>query len=836
MPTITYLKTLIAGINAKQGTQNCAHCALRFDKHVAEGKNLALGSVPVSDAGLLTKPLFEGGKIIRSTSQDKRLLERCSTPPSDYRLLCSLEDEDKPQYTIDLTTNPSAPEQVHFYKATEQDIAQQLLSLFRRKKDGTAYGFILLTDEKRMQTGHMINFYIDKEDKIYFIDAQRQKEEEQITTRLDLKGYRKEIFYIPSIPPEGFALKAEKTERTDTVADKTQNDETGISSNESTKKSILSDAELKRVLEATKTNPTSVDNWINLGRHYRSTNNYQEAFTCYQKATQLDEKNAIAWNNFGICYQNGEGIERNPGEAFTCYQKATQVDEKDANANAWNNLGNCYRNGIGTKRNPGEAFKCYQKGKQLDEKHANILYNLGNCYQSGIGTERNPGEAFKCYQKVTQLDEKNAFAWSYLGNCYLNGIGTGRNHAEALKCYTKANLLNPSLPVPSLFQLKPPSPPSPVVAAPAAPAVVASLVTPAPAPLNQPASSEVGLLVIQDQSNESTKKSSLTLSDAAFKAALEETKMNPTSIDNWKKLANHHRSTNAHQAAFKCYQKIVELDEKNGFAWNNIGACYQNGDGIELNPGEAFKCYQKAKRFDDKDAIAWNNLGNCYKNAVGTERNTIEAFKCFQKARECDRKNEIALHNIGECYRFGIGTERNPVASFNCYEYVILLNEKYAPSWISLGYCYEVGFGIDNNPAEAFKCYQKATQFDEKNALAWVSVANCYQNGVGTQPNPVEASKCYEKAKQLGYILPQLSVSTVPAPAVAAPAVAAPATVAPRVVLSPAVAPPVAVLPDPAAVPAPLIFSSPQSYSLSREAALLVMRESRNSIAKKEMC
>ena len=67
-------------------------------------------------------------------------------------------------------------------------------------------------------------------------------------------------------------------------------------------------------------------------------------------------------------------------------------------------------------------------------------------------------------------------------------------------------------------------------------------------------------------------------------------------------------------------------------AQNNLGLCYDNGEGVTQNDKEAAKWYRKAA--EQGFASAQNNLGFRYETGKGVTQNDKEAAKWYRKAAE----------------------------------------------------------------------------------------------------------------------------------------------------------------------------------------------------------
>ena len=87
----------------------------------------------------------------------------------------------------------------------------------------------------------------------------------------------------------------------------------------------------------------------------------------------------------------------------------------------------------------------------------------------------------------------------------------------------------------------------------------------------------------------------------------------------------------------------------------NLGAIYDNGDGVPEDDTEAVKWFRKAA--DQGHVNAQFNLGVMYANGEGVERNAAEAAAWYRKA--ADQGDYRAQYNLGALYANGEGVAQS---------------------------------------------------------------------------------------------------------------------------------------------------------------------------------
>lgn len=98
-----------------------------------------------------------------------------------------------------------------------------------------------------------------------------------------------------------------------------------------------------------------------------------------------------------------------------------------------------------------------------------------------------------------------------------------------------------------------------------------------------------------------------------------------------------------YEFAFKCFLKAAEMGDP--VAQDNVGVCYQNGYGVNINLEEAFKWFYKSAR--NGNPRGQYNLGFAYMCGIGTSESPTDAIKWLTKSAEGgERQAMIMLSGI----------------------------------------------------------------------------------------------------------------------------------------------------------------------------------------------
>ena len=228
--------------------------------------------------------------------------------------------------------------------------------------------------------------------------------------------------------------------------------------------------------------------------------------------------------------------------------------------------------------------------------------------------------------------------------------------------------------------------------------------------------------------------------------------------------------------AVKWYKLAAEQGDSD--AQVNLGLCYENGNGVKQSYEEAVKWYQLAA--EQGNAYGQGNLGLCYDLGLGVKQDYDKAVKWYRLAAE--KGNADAQNNLGTCYRDGTGVEQSDEEAARWFRLSADQGNAYGQG--NLGWCYEYGCGVEQSYEEAVKwyklsaeqgnasaqnnlglCYEygDGVEQDDKEAVKWYKLSAdqgnsnaqfnlgwCYENGIGTKQNYEEAVKWYRLAAEQG--------------------------------------------------------------------------------------
>ena len=106
------------------------------------------------------------------------------------------------------------------------------------------------------------------------------------------------------------------------------------------------------------------------------------------------------------------------------------------------------------------------------------------------------------------------------------------------------------------------------------------------------------------------------------------------------------------------WQRMAENGSAN--AQYNLGAMYDNGDGVPEDDAEAVKWYHQAA--DQGHVNAQFNLGVMYANGEGVVKNAAEAATWYRKA--ADQGDYRSQYNLGGLYANGEGVPQDSSESY----------------------------------------------------------------------------------------------------------------------------------------------------------------------------
>lgn len=175
--------------------------------------------------------------------------------------------------------------------------------------------------------------------------------------------------------------------------------------------------------------------------------------------------------------------------------------------------------------------------------------------------------------------------------------------------------------------------------------------------------------------------------------------------------------------AFESFKSAAAKKDPNGLY--NLGMCYMQGVGGDVNQKLAFECFRTAADLGHPGAI--NNIGGCYRDGVVVEKSEEMAAKWFAKSAELgDMYGQL---NYALALQHGEGVQKDEEKA------AALLKESATQGCVEAmnvyGMCYFGGRGVVRDPILAVAWFRRSAA--EGFPPAMYNLSDCYDQGVGVE-------------------------------------------------------------------------------------------------------
>ncbi|MEO2068646.1 MAG: tetratricopeptide repeat protein [Desulfurobacteriaceae bacterium] len=200
---------------------------------------------------------------------------------------------------------------------------------------------------------------------------------------------------------------------------------------------------------------------------------------------------------------------------------------------------------------------------------------------------------------------------------------------------------------------------------------------------------------------------------------------------------------NNYKKALEFFKKAYDIGNSKGCY--ELGAMYQNGEGVGKNYQKAIEFYSKACELGEGKGCT--NLGYMYDFGLGVKEDDQKAAELYSKG--CKLGDGLGCYNSGVMYQNGKGVGKNYQKAVELYSRACKLGK--GGGCTNLGYMYEDGLGVEKNYQKAIELYSKGCRLG--NGLGCNNLGVMYAKGKGVIKDDREAVKLYLKACSLGNAL-----------------------------------------------------------------------------------
>lgn len=173
--------------------------------------------------------------------------------------------------------------------------------------------------------------------------------------------------------------------------------------------------------------------------------------------------------------------------------------------------------------------------------------------------------------------------------------------------------------------------------------------------------------------------------------------------------------------SYSCFNEAAGKGDMNGVY--NLGMCYLNGYGVEVDLDRAFECFRTASEAGHPEAI--NNLGGFYRDGIVVEKDPVIATRWFAKSAEMG--NAYGQLNYALALQRGDGLKADVVKAADYFKRSA--DQGCAEAVNAYAMCLYRGAGVPENKVLAVAWYRSAAESGF--APAMENLASCYERGEG---------------------------------------------------------------------------------------------------------
>jgi hypothetical protein len=216
------------------------------------------------------------------------------------------------------------------------------------------------------------------------------------------------------------------------------------------------------------------------------------------------------------------------------------------------------------------------------------------------------------------------------------------------------------------------------------------------------------------------------------------------------------------KAALRCYEQAAkDLTSIRGRAraLANIGLCYKEGTGVEVDQKVVLAYYHASAEVDKTFAWPQYKLFLCYFHGQGTQANQAKAFEYLKRAAELGHAE--ALSDLGAYWQKGTFGKVDMQEAVRCYRAAITHAEHSHSAGqraaYNLALCYAQGLGVTIDARQALELYSQAAAQGLTEAIYKLAYHLLHGNGVNK--NLYQAFEKYKEAALAGDSDAQLTVA-----------------------------------------------------------------------------